>query len=248
MSHIRIIAKRIDADITLLAVASSSRLVGIPTLPFNASNDGTYPISAIRAIIVDRAHANHVDGSGETLIPPTLQEFAGTFAADLHDIWGLNVSVSAASKPQTHAIYLSLSESPTFSYASGEPSSEGYSFEVTASGITVHGASPLGVWWGTRSLLQQSILSNGSLPLGKSVDFPGWKIRGMMLDAGRHYYPPEVGQSPPQELIDGSVFIRPSQCFKLRRMLVIAVHHRVMFVHELLQAKHSPITPQRQPI
>ncbi|KAI1362784.1 beta-hexosaminidase [Xylaria arbuscula] len=173
------------------SVASSSRLTGIPTLPFNVSSDEAYAVSSIKSIIVDRAYANHVDESGETLIPPTLHDFASTFTADLNAIWGLNVSVAVASQPRPRSIYLSISENPSFSYASGEPSSEGYAFEVTASGIVVHGASPLGVWWGTRSLIQQSILSNGSLPLGKSVDTPGWRLRGMMLDAGRHFYPLE---------------------------------------------------------
>ncbi|KAI0909642.1 beta-hexosaminidase [Ustulina deusta] len=177
--------------VILDTVVSSSRVVGIPTLPFNALDSGTYPISAVRSIVVDHAYANRVDKSGETLIPPTLREFAGTFATDLRDIWGVDVAVSVASERQPHSIYLNISGKPSFWYASGEASSEGYAFEVTTSGITIHGASPLGVWWGTRSLIQQSILSKGKLPLGKSVDFPGWKIRGMMLDAGRHYYPPE---------------------------------------------------------
>ncbi|KAI0964913.1 beta-hexosaminidase [Xylaria arbuscula] len=175
----------------LYTVVSSSRLVGIPTLPFSAQYGGAYPISTIKSIIVDHAHANSVDESGDTLIPPTLRDFADTFAADLHAVWGLNVSVSVASERRPHSIYLSLSEKSPFRYASGEASSEGYAFEVTSSGIAILGASPLGVWWGTRSLIQQSILSKGKLPLGQSVDFPGWKIRGMMLDAGRHYYPPE---------------------------------------------------------
>ncbi|KAI1346602.1 beta-hexosaminidase [Xylaria sp. FL0043] len=177
--------------VILHAVVSSSRLVGIPTLPFNALDNGTYPISSVKSIVVDRAYANSVDESEDTLIPPTLREFADTFAADLRDIWGLDASVSVASERQPHAIHLKILEKPSFWYANGEASSEGYAFEVAASGITILGASPLGVWWGTRSLLQQSILSDGELPLGRSVDFPGWKTRGMMLDAGRHYYPPK---------------------------------------------------------
>ncbi|TGJ84957.1 hypothetical protein E0Z10_g3797 [Xylaria hypoxylon] len=138
-------------------------------------NGGTYPISAVKSIIVDRKYANEVDESGETLIPPRLHEFADTFAADLRDIWHLNVSVSVAEDRPPHSIYLTISEKTSFWYASGEVSSEGYAFEVTTSGITIHGASPL----------------EGELQLGKSVDFPGWKIRGMMLDAARHYYPPK---------------------------------------------------------
>ncbi|KAI0429943.1 beta-hexosaminidase [Xylaria sp. FL1042] len=175
----------------LSTVVSSSRLIGIPTLPFSALENGTYPISAIKTIVINHANANSVDESGETLIPPTLGEFADTFAADLRDTWGLDISISVASERQPHSIYLKILEQPSFWYANGEPSAEGYAFEVSTSGITILGASPLGVWWGTRSLIQQSILSDGELPLGRSVDFPGWKTRGMMLDAGRHYYPPK---------------------------------------------------------
>ncbi|KAI1422824.1 beta-hexosaminidase [Xylaria sp. FL1777] len=177
--------------IILCLVVSSSRLIGIPTLPFNALDSETYPISVITSIIVDHACADQVDTSGETLIPPRLRDFADTFATDIRHVLGINVSVFIASERQPDSIYLSLSEKASFQYASGEASSEGYVFEVTSSGITIRGASPLGVWWGTRSLIQQSILSKGKLPLGKSVDFPGWKIRGMMLDAARHYYPPQ---------------------------------------------------------
>ncbi|KAI3336353.1 glycoside hydrolase family 20 protein [Xylariaceae sp. AK1471] len=175
----------------MLAVVSSSRLIGIPTIPFSASSSEAYHISAVRTIIVDHQYADWADKSGETLIPPRLLEFASTFAGDLRDIWGLNVSVSVASSPQPNSIYLTIEEKPSYWYASGEASSEGYAFDVTFSGVTIYGASPLGVWWATRSLIQQSILAGGGLPLGKAVDFPGWKTRGMMLDAARHYYPPK---------------------------------------------------------
>lgn len=56
-------------------------------------------------------------------------------------------------------------------------------------GVTVTGASPLGAWWATRSILQQALLHNGSIPIGTGTDSPGWGTRGMMLDCGRHFYP-----------------------------------------------------------
>ncbi|KAI1810187.1 beta-hexosaminidase [Poronia punctata] len=172
-------------------IISASGSIGIPVYPFTASGDGSYNISALKSILVDETYAGARDTSGETLIPPNLREFADVFAGDLQEALGIKVPVSVGAEPQPDSIFLSIDEEPTYEYVSGEPSAEGYTFEVTDSGIVISGASPLGVWWATRSLLQQSILSEGALPLGKAIDGPGWMTRGMMLDAGRHYYPPE---------------------------------------------------------
>ncbi|KAI8951650.1 glycoside hydrolase [Xylaria longipes] len=176
---------------TLHTLVSSSRLAAIPTIPFNASaGGGTYPLSSIKSIIVDSAYADRVDKSGETNIPPSLHQFGGVFASNIFDIWGFeNISLPVGPAPQHDSIFLTLSETSSYEYASGGTSAEGYELEVTPLGVTIRGASPLGVWWGTRSLLQLAILSGGELPLGRVVDSPGWKIRGMMLDAARHYYP-----------------------------------------------------------
>jgi hexosaminidase len=176
----------------MLAVLSSSRSIGIPTHSFTTSDGGTFDISKVKSILVDPKYAGSRDTTGETLIPPNLREFASTFATDLREVLGIKAIVSVAFVPQPDSIFLSIKDQPFSKYASGEASAEGYTFEVTNSGIVVHGASSLGVWWATRSLLQQSIISQGAIPLGNATDVPGWKTRGMMLDAGRHYYPPEV--------------------------------------------------------
>lgn len=180
------------------SVLVGSRVIGIPTIPFHASDSGgTYNISAIKSIIVDEAYAEWVDKSGETLTPPSLHEFASVFSSDLNNIWGFqDISTIEASEPQSHSVFLTIHEKLPYKYASGEASAEAYVLEVTSSGVTIRGASPLGVWWGTRSLLQLALLSGGDLPIGKSVDVPGWKIRGMMLDAARHYYPSQVSRTP----------------------------------------------------
>ncbi|KAI1127632.1 beta-hexosaminidase [Nemania abortiva] len=181
---------------TLYTVVSStvivgSRVIGIPTIPFTKTDDDrTYPISYLKSVIVDSAYSSWTDSSGDNLNPASLHEFAGVFFADFYDIWGFdNISQLEAPKPQPHSVFLSIEEHSTWQYASGEPSPEGYSLEITTGGITIRGSSPRGVWWGTRSLLHLALLSGGNLPIGKSVDVPGWKVRGMMLDVGRHYYP-----------------------------------------------------------
>ncbi|OTA93274.1 glycoside hydrolase family 20 protein [Hypoxylon sp. CO27-5] len=173
------------------AVLVASRLVGIPTIPFDSSSSESYPIKSIKALVVDSQYAESRDEAGETLIPPSLQDFAKTFAEDLHNTLDVDIGVSIGKEPTLDVIFLTLGDPGKYTDASGAQTSEGYTLSINSSGIFISGASPLGVWWGTRTVLQQAVLSNGSLPYGEVVDAPGWKIRGMMLDAARHYYPPE---------------------------------------------------------
>ncbi|KAH9215930.1 glycoside hydrolase [Leptodontidium sp. 2 PMI_412] len=184
--------------LTLLAAASallplqiSARWVGIPTVPFEASSSkGTFSLKQLKSIIVDSAYQNTVDSKGETLIPPTLKSFASTFSDDLLSSLDLKIPVSIAKAATKNSIFLTLGNSSDYLDAAGRPTSEGYSVTVTAQGIVITGASPLGIWWGTRSILQQGVLSE-KLSLGSATDSPGWGIRGTFLDVGRHYYPPE---------------------------------------------------------
>lgn len=172
------------------AALVAGNLLGIPTLPYSVS-DGAYDLSSIQTIVVDSQYASSVDDSMATLIPPTLFEFAQTFADDLGTIHDIDAAVTNGTNSTTGSIFLTLGDPSLYLNASGEPSSEGYSLSVTSDAITITGASPLGVWWGTRTVLQQATLNNGSVPLGSGTDTPGWATRGMMLDAARHFYPKE---------------------------------------------------------
>lgn len=143
--------------------------------------------------MVDSQYAATVDDSMDTLIPPSLYEFASTFAEDLNSIFDINAAVvnGSSSTGTTDSIFLTLGEASNYVNASGDPSSEGYTLSVTTSGIIITGASPLGAWWGSRTVLQQAALNDGAVPVGSGDDTPGWTTRGMMLDAGRHFYPKE---------------------------------------------------------
>ncbi|KAH8157100.1 hypothetical protein CIB48_g11147 [Xylaria polymorpha] len=154
---------------TLHTLVSSSRLAAIPTIPFNVSaGGGTYNLSSIKSIIIDSAYSDWVDKSGETTVPQSLHQLGGVFASDVLDIWGFqNISLPVGPAFQHNSIFLTLSETSSYQYASGEASAEGYEFEITPLGVIIRGASPIGT----------------------AVDSPGWKIRGMMLDVARHYYP-----------------------------------------------------------
>ncbi|KAI0142972.1 glycoside hydrolase family 20 protein [Xylariaceae sp. FL1272] len=177
--------------ITGLWGLASTRLPTVPTIAFTTSSNGTYHISSVKWIAFPEKLSGYRDDSGETLIPPTLSEFAGTFADDIFHVLAQRPTVSTAGDELTDAIYLTIDESNEYVDASGRPTSEGYTLSITPTGVNISGASPLGLWWGSRTLLQLAILTDGALPMGNVVDAPGWSVRGMMLDAGRHYYPPE---------------------------------------------------------
>ncbi|ROW03902.1 hypothetical protein VPNG_07247 [Cytospora leucostoma] len=181
--------KTILTGLSAIALVAGDFL-GIPTVAYHGTN-GSYSLSKLERIVVDAHYASSVDHTKETLIPPTLFEFAKTFSQDLSSTLDINTVVVIGNSTAADSIFLTLGDPSTYRNASGDPSSEGYTLSITSSGITITGASPLGAWWGTRTLLQQGVLSNGSIPIGTGVDTPGWATRGMMLDIGRHFYPKE---------------------------------------------------------
>ncbi|CZT25522.1 uncharacterized protein RCC_11255 [Ramularia collo-cygni] len=167
-------------------------LLGLPTVPYTTVNDGgSFNLRDVQKIVVDANFANAVDNDGWTLIPPTLSEFARTFGDDWADIMGANISISEGVSCGTNEIFLTLQNNTGFVDVAGRMTSEAYAIQVTDSGVTISGASPLGVWWGTRTILQQAVLNDGSIANGNGIDAPGWNTRGVMLDAGRHYFPPD---------------------------------------------------------
>lgn len=145
-------------------------------------------MNSLSTIIVDGQYAQATDQKGETLISPSLHEFSDTFASDLKSI-GLDLKTILGPASSAGSIFLTLGNSSDYLDVAGRESSEGYTLSISSAGITVKGASPLGVWWGTRTILQQAILNNGTIQYGSVTDTPGWSTRGMMLDVARHYYP-----------------------------------------------------------
>ena len=155
-------------------------LSGIPTVPFTSSGD-TFDVTSVSKIVVDSQYTSTRDEDGWTLIPPTLQEFAETFSEDLYSIFGCVASASNQVSGSGQAIRLTIDKNGDFHDAAGRFTSEGYKLDVADNGITITGASPLGVWWGTRTVLQQAVLNDGKIDLGSGLDAPGWGTRGVMV-------------------------------------------------------------------
>ncbi|RDW89783.1 beta-hexosaminidase [Coleophoma cylindrospora] len=178
-------------SIQVILGVTNDRLVGIPTVPFTATpHASSYSFRNIKSIIVDSKYASSVNTAGETLIPPTLLEFATTFSEDVESKWGMNLDIVQGTKAIANSIFITIGNNSAFVDVAGRWTGEAYALEVS-DGITITGASPLGAWWGTRSILQQAVLGDMTMPQGNGVDSPRWANRGFMIDAGRHYYPKE---------------------------------------------------------
>lgn len=158
-------------------------LVGIPTVPFSVASHGSaFDLHRVRSIAVDSRYAATTDTEGWTLIPPSLWDFAATFQDDWSSVGGTNASLATCDGTAPNgSIFLTLGNSSDFRDAAGRWTSEAYRLDVGETNVVITGASPLGVWWGTRTLLQQAALHNGSLPVGSGVDSPGWNTRGIFV-------------------------------------------------------------------
>lgn len=183
--------KKLLISVLCLGTGVLADLLGLPTVPFTlAENRSFFDLRDIRKIVVDKNFAQAKDFNGWTLIPPTLSDFSQTFRKDWIHVIGESVSIAEGTSCGTNEIFLTVQNNTGFVDVAGRPTSEAYAIEVTASGVTIRGASPIGVWWGTRTVLQQAVLNDGTIETGTGIDSPGWNTRGVMLDAGRHYYPP----------------------------------------------------------
>ncbi len=139
-------------------------------------------LKQLKSIVVDSKYQEPVNTEGETLIPPTLKSFASTFSEDLASVLDLKVAVVTGKAAGKNTIFMTIGNSSDYLDAAGRPTSEGYSIDVTSHGIVITGASPLGAWWGTRSILQQGILDDDmKLTFGSASDAPGWGIRGTFV-------------------------------------------------------------------
>jgi hexosaminidase len=84
-----------------------------------------------------------------------LLDYASTFSKDLSEVLSVDVPPPAYlhDQPQTSSSNVSTIDliiAPnSFTYFNDAPSFEGYELSITSERITINGAHPLGVWWGT---------------------------------------------------------------------------------------------------
>jgi hexosaminidase len=144
-----------------------------------------------KTIYIDRNFAGVSDTEGLTLIPPTAYEFAETFRNEITALFGGNWTLEKFDGQPASGIFLgpTRTNASQFTYENGIATEEGYELEVTNGGVYVGGTGARGMFWGTRTLLQELIIANGRpLRAGRITDAPAYATRGFMLDAGRKWY------------------------------------------------------------
>lgn len=111
---------------------------------------------------------------------PSLKECAETLSRDLKEMFGWEYTVSIG-KPSGKSIHLSL----------GKPDAvlgqEGYRMNI-GRGVSVQAPHAMGVFWGTRTLLQMIHNQPEGLDKGTAVDFPEYPSRGFMIDVARKFF------------------------------------------------------------
>jgi hexosaminidase len=147
-----------------------------------------------KKIYIDSSFADIKDTEGLTLIPPTAHEFAETFRSDISSIFGGNWTLEKVDSFPTTGIHLGAfkSDARQLTYENGIVTEEGYELEIADDSIYIGGTGARGMFWGTRSLLQELLITKGSLSPGRAVDAPAYATRGFMLDAGRKWYDKNV--------------------------------------------------------
>ena len=166
----------------------------VPSVASFEASGGTFQLSPHVQIVVDENYAHY--GT------PSLLDFAKTFQQDLKEVVKYVNSVSLSMSSDTSSstgigastITLTLDTSLRYSLYNGDATGEGYDFRINRDAYIIEASAPIGVWWGTRTLLQQATLQLAqgaetvSFPMGHGSDSPGWEVRGFMLDAGRHWF------------------------------------------------------------
>lgn len=182
-----------------LSVIAVQALQSLPPISSNADDTDTSASSfdfslATRTVYITSDIAEQRDDEGLTLIPPSGQEFAALFVEELSnatkEAWSLKV-VDTLPDDGAAICLTSLPSNHSLTYENGQATEEGYQLEANSERVLVSGSGARGMWWGTRTVLQELYLSNFTSIAGVfTSDAPAYATRGYMLDAGRKWYPP----------------------------------------------------------
>ncbi|WP_409340277.1 discoidin domain-containing protein [Paenibacillus sp. MBLB4367] len=176
----------------------------------NIADPGDKGITGSVPVMVPGAYTQTADLNKEPMVVPSLREWHGrtgdflltsgsrivvnpanqsalSKAAeqtkdDLNDIGGF-VPEIVYGAPHTGDIYLSLDDTLS------QLGREGYLLD-TDNYVSIASADAVGVFFGTRSVLQmlKQDAQHARIPKGTSRDYPKYEIRGLMIDVARKFY------------------------------------------------------------
>ncbi|KAF2686778.1 glycoside hydrolase family 20 protein [Lentithecium fluviatile CBS 122367] len=156
------------------------------------SSTGNFVLGdAPKTIYIESSFADITDTEGLTLIPPSAAEFAETFREDISQLTRANWTLQQVESFPAGGIFLGQyrADASQLTYENGVSTEEGYELEIGDGTVFIGGTGARGMFWGTRTLLQELVIADGSpLQAGRTVDAPAYATRGYMLDAGRKWY------------------------------------------------------------
>jgi hexosaminidase len=166
----------------------------LPPVQWNYNSNAATGFSlyeTTKTIYIDRKFSKIRDTEGLTLIPPSAYEFAATFLKDITALFNGNWTLQEVDVLPASGIRLGSirNEASGLAYESSQATEEAYELEIGNGSVYIGGAGARGMFWGTRTLLQELLIANGStLRPGSVTDAPAYATRGFMLDAGRKWY------------------------------------------------------------
>ena len=136
----------------------------------------------------DAAGAYTLGAEARVVIPedacPALERYAKTFADEIdrplvreaRSWWRILLFLTEEAQPGD----ITLTVAPD-----AEANPEAYTLTVGKDGVAIAAPTPLGAFWGTRTLLQVFQAKGNTFPGGEAKDWPEYAHRGFMFDCGR---------------------------------------------------------------
>lgn len=150
--------------------SQASQLKVIPEVQTFVGSSGTLSLPANLRILVQASRTD------------SLMPVAEQLRDDLHIMRGFTATIATTTATQAGAgeILLQFNSS-----AMNNP--EAYKMTI-ADGISISGASKIGTFWATRTVLQLVDNYRNVIPRGFINDYPSYPSRGFMLDVGRKFF------------------------------------------------------------
>ena len=166
MKRICLLASLLCCMILSITAQTNPKPFVIPELKEWKGNTGTLTLNENTRIVYPKNQ-------------PELQRIAQLVADDCKEMFDYAPTI-AEGKGQKGDIILALKKDKKLG-------KEGYAINISDR-ITLSAPEAVGVYWGTRTLLQMAE-QGFELPKGEIRDFPDYAIRGFMIDCGRKFIP-----------------------------------------------------------
>lgn len=183
----------------VLQLSNAFQLLPPPLNTSSAPSEIRYDsVLSSKTIFIYNSFASTRDTDSLDAIWPRADQFAEVFRQDISVItgseWTLKQIDELCENDRGIVLGAFRGDKTEVVYENGDPTEEGYEIEYhpTNGSIYIGGTGARGLFWGTRTLLQQllfgAVEESRSFSVGNIVDAPAYPTRGFMLDAGRKWY------------------------------------------------------------